>query len=262
MSDPLQPPVKSAPKILNDLGNDLDRVFKAILDRYYVSSAAIPITGWIEKTDTWTRTGDHTFTISGDVTAIYRKGAKIRYKDGGSFEYGVIGSSSYSSPNTTINLIPNSDYAMAAATITDKAVSYISDPESFPTAFNYAGSWTAVTTNPTIGDGIITAKWIPVGHSTILVKFRVVMGSTTTYGSGNYNFSIPIASTNVYTSVAIETAAGQYLDASAGFRYSCVAYVRSGDMRATNYSGQIFNPAAPVTWANGDQISLSCTYEY
>ena len=93
--------------------------------------------GWFEISTTWTRTGDHTFTASGDVTATYRKGTKIRYKQGGGFEYGVIGASSYSAPNTTITLITNNDYAMAAGALTDTAISYIENPEGFPTYFNY-----------------------------------------------------------------------------------------------------------------------------
>jgi hypothetical protein len=96
--------------------------------------------GWIPKTATWTRTGNHTFTVSGDVTATYRKGTKVRYKDGGSNEYGVIASSSYSAPNTTVTLITNSDYAMAAATITDTYLSYIDNPEGFPSYFTYAST--------------------------------------------------------------------------------------------------------------------------
>ena len=32
----LQPPLRPTPKVLNDQGNDLDRNFKAILDRYYL----------------------------------------------------------------------------------------------------------------------------------------------------------------------------------------------------------------------------------
>ncbi len=94
--------------------------------------------GWIPQGQyTWTRTGNYTFTVSGDVTTAYRKGTKIRYKDGGSYEYGIIKSSSYSSPNTTVTLITNTDYAMAAATITDKYISYIENPEGFPDYFNY-----------------------------------------------------------------------------------------------------------------------------
>lgn len=101
---------------------------------------AIPDTGWIAISATWTRTGNYTFTTSGDVTTIYRKGTKIRYKDGGAFEYGAIALSSHSGGTTTITLFVNDDFAMAAATITDKYISYIENPEGFPDWFNYANT--------------------------------------------------------------------------------------------------------------------------
>ncbi len=112
--------------------------------------------GWIPQGQyTWTRTGNYTFTVSGDVTTAYRKGTKVRYKDGGSYEYGVIYSSTYSAPNTTVTLITNSDYAMAAATITDKYISYIENPEGFPAWFNVTVGYTGFSSNPTT----LVSKW-------------------------------------------------------------------------------------------------------
>jgi len=103
--------------------------------------AAIPDTGWIARSETWTRTGNHTFTASGDLTTVFRKGTKIRYNDG-SLEYGTVSSSSHAAGTTTINLFVNDGYAMAATTITDKNVSYIENPEGFPEWFNYANTIT------------------------------------------------------------------------------------------------------------------------
>jgi hypothetical protein len=100
-------------------------------------------TGWLLRSETWTRTGDHTFTVSGDLTTTFRKGTKIRYKDGGAYEYGVVGSSSHAAGTTTVNLIPTTDYAMAAATITDKYISYIENPEGYPHIFAYTPTITA-----------------------------------------------------------------------------------------------------------------------
>jgi hypothetical protein len=65
---------------------------------------------------------------------------KVRYKDGGSYEYGVVISATYSSPNTTVTLATNDNYAMAAATITDKAISYIENPIGYPHWFDYANT--------------------------------------------------------------------------------------------------------------------------
>ncbi len=97
--------------------------------------------GWILKTETWTRTGNHTFTVSGDLTLKYRKGAKVRYNDG-STDYGVIASSSYSAGTglTTVNLIVNTDYVMAATTINNRYLSYIDNPEAFPSWFTYSAT--------------------------------------------------------------------------------------------------------------------------
>jgi hypothetical protein len=137
----------SATVYFNERGHDIDVLIKDIDNATLLQTDAaggfayaksLKWDGWQKETATWTRTGNHTFTVSGDVTATYRKGAKARYKDGGSYEYGVIFSSSYSAPNTTVTLITNSDYAMAAATITDTYLSYIDNPEGFPQWFNYS----------------------------------------------------------------------------------------------------------------------------
>ena len=145
------------------------------------AGSGIPITGWIEEVGTWTRTGNYTFTIPTDVTAIYRKGTKVRYKDGGAYEYGVVISSSYGAPNTTVTLATNSDYAMAAATITNPAYSHVENPEGFPHWFNYSPSysasgsmtWTSVTTT--------FAKFFVIGTRV----FFVVDASGTTGGTAS-----------------------------------------------------------------------------
>lgn len=134
----------------------------------------IDISGWISIPATWTRTGNHTFTVSGDVTAIYRKGTKVRYKDGGAFEYGYVYSSTYSAPNTTVTLFTNSDYAMAATTLTETAISYIENPSAFPDWLNWTPILTGFSVAPTnqvnrfkvIGTTVYcTIRWATAGTS-------------------------------------------------------------------------------------------------
>jgi hypothetical protein len=54
----------------------------------------------------------------------------------------------------------------------------------------YTPGWFAATTNPTLGDGTIegayrrTGKW---GDA----AFRITVGSTTTFGTGSYEFELP-----------------------------------------------------------------------
>lgn len=213
---------------------------------------------WMQVTETWTRTGNHTFRVSTDLTSRYRKGTRVRYKDGGSNEYGVVYSSSYSAPNTTVTLITNSDYAMASATITDTYISYSENPEGFPHWFAYASEWTATGSNPSIGNGSYTAYWSAVGR-TIFVKVEMFAGGTTNFGSGLYNFTIPVISAiRDSNNVAMESASGNFL--FGGTRYAMSSFIRSGDMRGI-YENSILS-STTVAWTSGNSIHLSGWYQY
>lgn len=150
----------------------------------------IPLDGWIAITDTWTRTGNHTFTVSGDVTATMRKGAKVRYRDGSSNEYGVIASSSYSNPTTTITLITNSNYAMAAATITDTYISYIENPEGFPDWFDWAPTFTGFSSDPPNG----IYRWRAYGQT---IKCFIRQPSTGTSNATTFTISAPVTAVTI-----------------------------------------------------------------
>jgi hypothetical protein len=138
--------------------------------------------GWILCSETWTRTGNHTFTVAGDLTAKYRKGAKVRYKDGGAYEYGTVISSSYSSPNTTVTLATNTDYVMAATTITDTYISYMENPEGFPKTFSFTPATTCAGTNPSYSS-VIGKFVISGGIVNISVRFENASGGTAGAGA-------------------------------------------------------------------------------
>lgn len=54
----------------------------------------------------------------------------------------------------------------------------------------YTPVWTASTTNPVLGNGTLTGRYSKFGRD---VRFHInlVCGSTTTYGSGSYSFTLP-----------------------------------------------------------------------
>ena len=56
-----------------------------------------------------------------------------------------------------------------------------------------ATTWTAATTNPTLGNGVLSNRVNRTGKS-IAVNLTLVFGSTTTIGSGAYTFTLPVAS--------------------------------------------------------------------
>lgn len=60
--------------------------------------------------------------------------------------------------------------------------------------YNGAPTWTAATTNPTVGaGGTLTQRYSLVGKQ-CTVKLELLTGAATNYGSGNYSFALPFAS--------------------------------------------------------------------
>jgi hypothetical protein len=91
--------------------------------------------GWIPAGETWTYASaddpTFTFTISGDLTAKYRVGMRIKLTQT-SAKYFIITKVAYGSPNTTITVYGGTDYDLANATITDPYYSAERFPAGFP----------------------------------------------------------------------------------------------------------------------------------
>lgn len=93
---------------------------------------------WIEFEEAATYISATSFSIPGDYTSFIKIGARIRVTNIGS-KYGYVLSSSYSAPNTTVNLIPNASYSLVSGAITGVVISY-SDPPDFPGWLTYTAT--------------------------------------------------------------------------------------------------------------------------
>ena len=165
------------------------------------SASGIPTDGWIDQTGvTWTRTGNHVFTISGDVTATYRKGTMVRYKDGGSFEYGVVINAAHAGGTTTVTLATNTDYTMAATTITDNYISHIETPEGWPGWFSYTPTYSA---SGSMTYGTITTAFAKrrIQGRTVQVQLRAT-GTTGGSASTAINATLPVEALQSASSIA------------------------------------------------------------
>jgi hypothetical protein len=125
---------------------------------------------------------------------------------------------------------------------------------------NYTVSWTASTTNPSIGNGLLFGKYVQIGK-TVIYNIYLAPGSTTTFGSGQWYFSLPKAvSTNSAGSV------GNWVAIDTGTNaYSGQIHITSGSNKMTSFirDGIInyMSSTQPHTWANGDYLYISITYE-
>ncbi len=114
-----------------------------------------PFNGWLDMShQTWTRLSNTTFRVSGDQTAIFTRGTKIRVTQT-STKYFYVVSSSYASPNTTVTITGGSDYSLTASP-SARWISYQANPQGFPQWFNYAPTWGGFSSAPTVANAVFT----------------------------------------------------------------------------------------------------------
>lgn len=128
---------------------------------------------------------------------------------------------------------------------------------------DYTPVWSAATTNPVLGNGSAVGRWTRYGN-VVHVLGRVQAGSTTTFGTGAYGWSLPVAS---YDAIGGNSVIGScwIRDASgADFPGECINGGTTFSVRpaASTFGGNaVAGPTAPMTWASGDFISFHLTYE-
>jgi hypothetical protein len=91
----------------------------------------LPLDGWIPSGETWTYASANTFTISGDKTAKYYSGMRLKLTQT-TAKFFIVVKVAYSSPNTTITVYGGTDYTIANATITSPYWSMMKTPAGFP----------------------------------------------------------------------------------------------------------------------------------
>ena len=129
----------------------------------------------------------------------------------------------------------------------------------------YTPSWTAATTNPSLGNGSIEGRYISLGPMA-WVRGRVVAGSTTTYGSGEYRISLPtslqsasLIGNGIIGNIWIRNSAGQDFHSFAIDSNTAYFVIRPG--HSTFGGTASWSPTTPFTFGNGDWMSWNLSYE-
>ncbi|MFJ7963123.1 hypothetical protein [Streptomyces sp. NPDC096324] len=134
----------------------------------------------------------------------------------------------------------------------------VADPPWVP----YNVAWTAATTNPSVVNGTITGRYSLFGK-TCHVSIRLVTGSSTTYGTGNYLFSVPFTSANDI----VEYQGSARLTAGSTYIGQVLLSANSSSMNATFPTSATpataanMSPTAPATLASGHILRLGLTYQ-
>lgn len=131
------------------------------------------------------------------------------------------------------------------------------------TSFTPTLSLDGAGTDWTLGDAVTSCKYAKVGRM-VVVQFKVVFGSTSTYGTKALAFATPLPTSY---STPIHVGTGLALDASVGTGYGLSMYaggsrviMQTQQVNAT-YIAQVSTTATvPFTWAPSDEISALFVY--
>jgi len=135
-------------------------------------------------------------------------------------------------------------------TLPDVEGGYSTTASTLPTK-TFSTVWEGSTTNPSIGNGTLTCRYLRE-RNLIHFQCNITFGSTTFAGSGNWSFTLPVASYgNAIGSVKI-------LD-SGTRHYVGVCHANGTTLTCYTESSQV-GSAYPHTWATSDTLQITITY--
>lgn len=121
---------------------------------------------------------------------------------------------------------------------------------------DYTPTWTASSVNPAIVNGSIAAHYVQ-GGKLVHTKGVINMGSSTTFGTGYWILTLPVAATlggKNNGSCTLHDSSTPTNDRAGGIEFlssTTFRMVANGRLDATT----------PFTWASGDQLTWDLFYE-
>jgi hypothetical protein len=219
--------------------------------------------GWQEVSDSWTYASATTITVPAGALNKYSVGDKIKLTQTTVkyFYVEVVG-------DTLLTINGGTDYTLANAAITAKSYSKAATPLGFPAYFNYTPVWTSSGTPVALGNGTITGAFYMVGRQVMFMS-KLTMGSTTTYGTGEYRISTP-TTINTIDQISTFTPLGRWVsyDASSTFfsggETTFVSPTTVGGLVASATTdglwANVLGQTVPTTWAVNDLWTLKGSY--
>lgn len=127
---------------------------------------------------------------------------------------------------------------------------------------SYPVQWTA-TSNPSLGNGTLWGKWRYLDSDTVQIKILLVPGSTTTYGSGQYRFSLPVNADGTDVLMGASALFTGSLYPLAGWTNTSTPSSTLFMYRANptaNENLQTWSATSPITFASGHRVSVFGSY--
>lgn len=125
---------------------------------------------------------------------------------------------------------------------------------------SYTPLWTATTTDPVIGDGSLGGFFVQTAKK-VDVWIRIGMGSTTTFGVGDWSISLPIESGGVgFQQIGAVLCQDNSAAAPEAVGIAIVNNVATTFNMAVHGEVTKIGPTTPFTWADGDILNIHISY--
>ncbi|MFI6639944.1 hypothetical protein [Streptomyces sp. NPDC050504] len=133
---------------------------------------------------------------------------------------------------------------------------------------SYAVAWSSSGTAPAVGNGMLRGVYCQIGK-TVHVRINLLMGITTTYGTGTWRFTVPVTADALESSAFYQVGSAMMIDESANALYPGTAFITAstgfiGVSTATggsNVAAGAISTSTPFTWASTDSVHIQITYE-
>lgn len=203
--------------------------------------------GWYASADSWTYASASTFTVSGDVTAIYTRGTRLKFTQT-TVKYAVVVASSHAAGTTTVTIAVNSNYTIANAAISDNYYSYAQNPRGYPTWFTFDPAATGFTGSVTY---TIARYKIDGAAVTVIVLLSGTSNATT------LTFTLPVATSANSTN---ETAVVAVTDN--GSSQTSPGRILLGTSSSTATVGKAMNASGGFTGSGTKGVNAQFVYEF
>lgn len=197
-------------------------------------SADGTLDGWNSDTaNTWTYASASTFTVSGDRTAVFVKGTRLRFTQT-TVKYATVVGSSHAAGTTTVTIAVNVDYVLANAAISVNSYSYMVSPQGYPLWFNYTPTYVGFSSAPAAGTAQfqIIGRVFKINHS-----YNAGTSNATTF-----TISIPVTCAVNTSSLSARTQNNSAVEANPGLvdinaTQTVIGCYRTGSATAWTASG-------------------------
>jgi len=120
-------------------------------------------------------------------------------------------------------------------------------------------AWTGTSSNPAIGNGTLAASYFKIGRL-VLCWITMTMGSTTTFGSGEWRWALPVTAASNSNYMCGSWTAFQN---SSGKLFTGTSITYTTLLGALDYSNSTTRVGAgtPFTFAANDSLNIMFIYE-